>query len=531
MLGRGRLSRTHLQSLSHEELLELLCSADQMLSSASPHTHISTASTHTHTQPALPTPSAPVEAEAADPDRQRKRRTDASRPFDMSRYGQRWVAMRVAYVGTRYCGMQYCEGVETVEGALFDALMKTRLICSKDECGFSRGGRTDRGVSALGQVVALRLRSSVVPPPATVTAVSAAQGHSASSGLADVAAGASSYGNEQGSVDSSSAMLPETEGEMDYAHVLNRVLPPDVRVISWAPTTPNWSARFAARSRTYHYFFARGRLDVGAMRDGASRFIGTHDFRNFCKVDVNVTSFTRHIFSFDIEPVEDLHIMTGIHPGQGEGPPNGTSTDAESPFSPWVFKIRGSAFLWHQVRCMVATLFLIGSGREDPTLIDALLDIEAHPARPTYDMAPDAPLLLHSIEYADLRWTPHQPTVLAALSAGWAREAEAASLRTAILHTMRCSLFEAEVKSAENGHGATSMAVEDGGEPPLITWRASLRSSGQDAPLGEGDARGGKYVPVLQRSTADSVEERAASHKAKKARKDARADDGVPSSR
>jgi tRNA pseudouridine38/39 synthase len=28
--------------------------------------------------------------------------------------------------------------------------------------------------------------------------------------------------------------------------------------------------------------------------------------------------------------------------------------------------IKGSAFLWHQVRCMVAVLFLIGQGLESP---------------------------------------------------------------------------------------------------------------------------------------------------------------------
>lgn len=28
--------------------------------------------------------------------------------------------------------------------------------------------------------------------------------------------------------------------------------------------------------------------------------------------------------------------------------------------------IRGSAFLWHQVRCMVAVLFMIGHGFESP---------------------------------------------------------------------------------------------------------------------------------------------------------------------
>lgn len=32
----------------------------------------------------------------------------------------------------------------------------------------------------------------------------------------------------------------------------------------------------------------------------------------------------------------------------------------------WVMKIKGSAFLWHQIRCMAALLFLIGQGLESP---------------------------------------------------------------------------------------------------------------------------------------------------------------------
>lgn len=33
-----------------------------------------------------------------------------------------------------------------------------------------------------------------------------------------------------------------------------------------------------------------------------------------------------------------------------------------------IMKIKGSAFLWHQIRCMVAILFLIGQGFESPNV-------------------------------------------------------------------------------------------------------------------------------------------------------------------
>lgn len=32
----------------------------------------------------------------------------------------------------------------------------------------------------------------------------------------------------------------------------------------------------------------------------------------------------------------------------------------------WKIILKGSAFLWHQVRCMVAILFMVGQGIESP---------------------------------------------------------------------------------------------------------------------------------------------------------------------
>lgn len=317
-----------------------------------------------------------------EPERGRKRRGESARLFDMSRYGQRWVALRLAYVGTRYSGMQYAEDVETVEGALFDALTKTRLITSKDDCGFSRGGRTDRGVSALGQVVALRLRSSVVPPPATGEAagmcstgaggVPLPNGERAASVLAeaalavspdasmDVSPDASTDVSGNGVTDASTAAapaLPPTAGEMDYVRVLNRVLPADIRIISWAPVRPDWSARFAASSRTYHYFFARSHYQLDAMREGARRLVGAHDYRNFCKLDPAVNSFERTIHSFEIKPVNGMRVHDGGMRDGAVGTAGGGELGAESLLAPWVFVIKGSAFLWHQVRCSAVDVF------------------------------------------------------------------------------------------------------------------------------------------------------------------------------
>ena len=39
--------------------------------------------------------------------------------------------------------------------------------------------------------------------------------------------------------------------EIDYCGVLNRVLPPDIRALAWAPVTEDFSARFSCSDRTY----------------------------------------------------------------------------------------------------------------------------------------------------------------------------------------------------------------------------------------------------------------------------------------
>ncbi len=50
------------------------------------------------------------------------------------------------------------------------------------------------------------------------------------------------------------------------------------------------------------------------------------------------------------------------------------------------------SFLYHQVRCMMAVLFLIAKGLEQPEIVSTLLDIEATPRKPLYDLADESGL-------------------------------------------------------------------------------------------------------------------------------------------
>ncbi|MGH0124231.1 UNVERIFIED_CONTAM: hypothetical protein FKN15_024660 [Acipenser sinensis] len=268
-----------------------------------------------------------------------RKKSSQAREFDFGAHPRRHVALRLSYHGWAYQGFACQENTgNTVEARLFEALLKTRLIADRQTSNYHRCGRTDKGVSAFSQVVSIDLRSTqfggglgVTPPSCSSKNVS------------------------------NSAELP-------YVKILNRVLPEDIRVLDWAPVHTGFSARFDCQSRTYRYYFPRGALDVPLMKTAAKRYEGTHDFRNLCKMDVGngVLQFQRTILSADIMPVRS------------------SCDPSDDPYDLFVFEVTGLAFLYHQVRCMMAVLLLIGQKLEAPEIIDQLLDVENNPRKPQY---------------------------------------------------------------------------------------------------------------------------------------------------
>ena len=105
------------------------------------------------------------------------------------------------------------------------------------------------------------------------------------------------------------------------------------------------------------------------MQQAAAHLVGLHDFRNLSKLDVaNVSNFVREIYSAEIKPFQP---------------------DQTGPKSVYILEIKGIAFLWHMVRCIMAVLFLVGERKESPDVILQLLDVANTPAKPQYEMAED----------------------------------------------------------------------------------------------------------------------------------------------
>ncbi|KAF6842923.1 tRNA pseudouridine synthase A [Colletotrichum musicola] len=349
-------------------------------------------------------------AAAAAPPPAKKRKKDAKK-IDASRYSTRFIALKFAYLGKRYGGYEYADSANlpTIEGELWNALTKSCLIFPEDPevvnfdcCEYSKCGRTDRGVSAFGQVIGLRVRSSKPlpqPEPAPEDADTPMEGT-----LETAAA-------EEDPKKQKKEKKPKKEWtedqEIDYVKTLNRLLPDDIRVVAWCPSPPpDFSARFSCEERQYRYFFTQpafnpttgtsrdgglkeGYLDIAAMNDAAQRFLGTHDFRNFCKVDGSkqITNFERRMHEASVEEVRDVGSALsylGLDAADG-------SSQLPKVYS---FNIRGTAFLWHQIRHMVSILFLIGQRLEKPELVTELLDVEKTPRKPNYDLAHETPLVL-----------------------------------------------------------------------------------------------------------------------------------------
>jgi tRNA pseudouridine38-40 synthase len=237
----------------------------------------------------------------------------------------------LAYDGAGFMGWQIQPCVRTVQQSLAAALQEilghpVRIIAS---------GRTDAGVHALGQVVNFHTASSI-----------------------------------------------PTDGLL---RGLNSVLPSDVCVLSVREVSPDFHARYMARSKRYVYvidtaavrspfldryaFHVRAQLDISAMSESARYLLGEHDFTSFLAAGSEVKTTVRTI----------------------------TVSEVITKGNKVFFYIQGGGFLRHMVRNIVGTLLLVGRRKllpEDMKRIIALKDRSC--AGPT---APPQGLYLIGVEY------------------------------------------------------------------------------------------------------------------------------------
>lgn len=442
--------------------------------------------------------SSPIASELAAP----------AKSFDFSKHPRRKIALKFCYSGWEYGGLAFQTvptPLPTVENVLFDVLAKTRLIypaAGFEGCGWEKCGRTDRGVSAAGQVISLWVRSAL---PAEDTSEAVAE-EEAREVKEEAKADLENLGDELGSLmisderpTNSSIRRRESRQEHDYLAMLNRLLPDTIRVIAWSPVSESFSARFSCTYRHYKYFFSSRNLDIALMQAGAARLMGSHDFRNLCKIDAQkqITIFRRTIMRATISSVDDED--TGMY----------------------VFDLVGTAFLYHQVRHIMAVLLLVGSGLEPPSIITKLMNVEPdveapseedgfehYPVidrKPEYQMADALPLMLWECGYdeSELDWR-----ISGQVDGG-------AIIRTELpaqlqgIHA-RSRVFEALdkhfLKAAEKHHPSniSPLPLRDTKDLDSLKEKPARILN---VPLGGGTfKRTLKYVPLLERRRLDTAE-------------------------
>ena len=221
------------------------------------------------------------------------------------------MRLHIAYEGTNYCGWQVQDDDRTVEGELRRAV--TRILGADEPVKVQGASRTDSGVHAEGQVAHFD--------------------------------------------------YDKKRTKWDFARGLNGLTDDDICIVRVQEAADGFHARHSAAGKVYRYriwnhrfthpFWRRRSwkvpvsIDVEAMAQGATSFVGEQDFAGFRSSRCGAATTKRRIdeveISVDREPMIEI-------------------------------TVRGNAFLHNMVRIMAGTLVEIGRGRMEPSRIDEVLE-------------------------------------------------------------------------------------------------------------------------------------------------------------
>lgn len=166
---------------------------------------------------------------------------------------------------------------------------------------------------------------------------------------------------------------------------INNMLPESIAIYKIKEVQPNFHARFAAKSRTYHYFLSSEKdpfnvdltaktsklLDLKAMNKAAKLLLGVHDFSCFSKSKTqtftNNCEITKAVWTVN---------KKGIR-----------------------FEVTANRFLRNMVRAIVGTLIEVGEGKREVSSIPELLESKNRSKAGT--SVPAKGLFLVHIEYPE----------------------------------------------------------------------------------------------------------------------------------
>lgn len=301
---------------------------------------------------------------------------------------KRKIALFLGYVGALYHGMQKNPGVKTIEGLLEDAIFEAGGISianqgNMSKVNWSRAARTDKGVSAVGQCVSLK-------------------------------------------------MACEVDGKLDESMIdhINDKLPDDVRCYGMMRPTRAFTARTDCNRRLYEYIMPlrilggpnellspeeNANLDEhnnSSNPDGNTKIesnqnkgkanegrkVNDDDSAN----DPRVVKFNKILAQF--EGTHSFHNFTDstLRAGDDQAKRYLLSVKAQKPFrigSVYYISIHllGQSFIMHQIRKMVALSLHIFHGYCPPETLPLALSLSAKIPIPT---APSLGLFLNTLYFS-----------------------------------------------------------------------------------------------------------------------------------
>ena len=226
------------------------------------------------------------------------------------------LALRIAFLGTNYCGYQLQPNGVTVQEKINQAVARV----FGDRCDVTGCSRTDSGVHANDFCLTVCDRGS----------------------------------------DSLETTIPDR----NIIRALNTYLPEDIAVKSLMWVDGNFHPRYSVKYKEYIYRiynapvrspFETGRslyyphpLDsdkLEAMNAAARHFIGKHDFRAFMASGSDITDTERHVMDAEVCRIGDLVL----------------------------FRVSADGFLYNMVRIMTGTLLEVAEGRIIPDDIPSII--------------------------------------------------------------------------------------------------------------------------------------------------------------
>ncbi|CAD8178392.1 unnamed protein product [Paramecium pentaurelia] len=254
----------------------------------------------------------------------------------MSRnYFKQKVLLTFGYNGANYHGLQIQKGVEfeTVESKLFQALKDSNLIMEQNgndlsKSGWSRGARTDKGVHALCNSIAVKLCINK-----------------------------EFFKDDIQQNEEEVLSKLKDKAKVDYGKVLNVInsnLPNDIKVHSIKLVTQGFDVRKNARYRFYEYIAPvsiysekKGEEIIEKVNNLVKKFVGTHNFHNYSRgMKYTDPQSMRYILSIQVElfKYQDREFFK--------------------------FLIHGQSFIYHQIRKMMGIVIQIFQEELPDTFID-----------------------------------------------------------------------------------------------------------------------------------------------------------------